>query len=585
MQRKITLRRLTASSSPIVVSLVLSGCASVQSDPATAPATAAADVGAPGAVAPREDVPGVALTEELIYDILVGEIAGQRGHADVAVESLSRAALSTRDPRLVRHATRVALSAQRFDKALETARLWVEISPDEQAPREVLARTLLALDHRDEAFEQFAIVLGQNDDVGVVYRRIAELLGRLDDPGDVLERFERLVAMHPTLADAHYAKAYLAERLGQRDVTAQALDESLRLRPGWEEAAMAKLVYLATAGAPADVEAFAEQFLQRYPKASRVRAQYARYLIDQERPAESLAQFERLLRADPRDSDALFAAGLLSVQVEEYRRAQDYLMRHLELLPDSDRTRIYLGQAAMELEQYDDAERWYAEVSGREFYLDAQLMIAAVKAAQGNVEGAIEHLEQLRAGSEDEQVRLVLGRERIYREAGRLADAKEVLDEALAEIPENSDLLYARGLVAAQLNLVALHESDLRKLISMEPDNAHAYNALGYTLADQTDRYQEALELIEKALELKPNDPFIMDSMGWVQYRLGNHQLAIDYLERAFDIREDAEIAAHLGEVLWIVGDRQRAEAVWNRALEQAPANDVLLGTIRKLKQ
>ena len=131
----------------------------------------------------------------------------------------------------------------------------------------------------------------------------------------------------------------------------------------------------------------------------------------------------------------------------------------------------------------------------------------------------------------------------------------------------------------------ALHESDLRKLISMEPDNAHAYNALGYTLADQTDRYQEALELIEKALELKPNDPFIMDSMGWVQYRLGNHQLAIDYLERAFDIREDAEIAAHLGEVLWIVGDRQRAEAVWNRALEQAPANDVLLGTIRKLKQ
>ena len=182
-------------------------------------------------------------------------------------------------------------------------------------------------------------------------------------------------------------------------------------------------------------------------------------------------------------------------------------------------------------------------------------------------------------------MRVYLAREQVLRDSDQPQAALKLLDAALLEIPDDPDLLYSRGLVTAMLHMVNRHERDMRQLIALEPDNAHAYNALGYTLADQTDRYDEALELIKKALELLPDDPFILDSMGWLQYRMGNLVAALEYLQQAIDQSPDAEIAAHLGEVLWMTGAKDEARTTWRDGKNTDPGNPVLIDTLRKFGQ
>ena len=178
---------------------------------------------------------------------------------------------------------------------------------------------------------------------------------------------------------------------------------------------------------------------------------------------------------------------------------------------------------------------------------------------------------------------LILEQDLLYRDYEKFDQAKGILDDALQSRPSNPDLLYNRGLLAAEMDLLEVHEQDMRTLIEIQPENAHAYNALGYTLADQTERFDEAFELITKALELAPDDPFILDSMGWVHYRKGNFEEAINYLRQALASKEDAEIAAHLGEVLWLSGSKEEAREIWKLGKEWGPENATLIETLERL--
>jgi tetratricopeptide (TPR) repeat protein len=239
---------------------------------------------------------------------------------------------------------------------------------------------------------------------------------------------------------------------------------------------------------------------------------------------------------------------------------------------------------AEQQKRFEDAISAYSEVDSAEHHFEAQTRMGIVLAAQGKLDQARAHLHALLPKNEAQKVQLALAEEQILRDARRYSDAFEVLTRVLGDLPDNADLLYARALVAEKLNKIDVAEKDLRRILKKDPKNANALNALGYTLADRTTRYQEALGFIEQALTQKPDDPFILDSMGWVQYRLGNHVEAVKYLRAALDKRADAEIAAHLGEVLWVMGDRTGAELVWRGALKHAPDSEVLLGVINKFK-
>jgi tetratricopeptide (TPR) repeat protein len=315
-----------------------------------------------------------------------------------------------------------------------------------------------------------------------------------------------------------------------------------------------------------------------------VRLNYARFLVDQKEWNKALEEFKRVAENEPNDADTVYAVGLLSLQNNRLDEANKYLRRSLELRPQNDQARIYLGQIAEQRKRYDEAVAWYLEVQDGEHYFEAQARLGVTLAKQGDLPRARRHLEQMETLNDTQRVQVALAHEQILRDAKKFKEAIEVLNAAIKTVPGDNDLLYARALVAEKLNMLDVTERDLREILKKDPKNANALNALGYTLTDRTTRYDEALTLLQQAMALKPDDAFILDSMGWLQYRLGNSAEALKYLRRALELRNDAEIAAHLGEVLWVMGNRNEAESVWNRALRETPDNEALNGIIKKFK-
>ncbi len=565
-----------------LAALLFTACAGL---PAASPGVSEAPSAAPPA--PETPAAASALSPEVLYDLLLGEIAGNRGQLDVAVASLKRAALTTRDVRVVERATLVALYAKRHTDALATARLWLELQPDSPEAREALATTLIELNDLGEAQQHFEKILSaaaSGDHLGQSYLRIAAVLGRQQQRAAALEVMQALTRLHPESPEGQFALAHVAVRAGDLDSALSTIDRSLTLRSGWEEAGLFKVRILVSRKDERVLTAFYEQFLDDYPRARELRLNYARHLVESKQWDKAREQFKRVAADNHSDGDALFAVGLLAMQAEAFDEADRYLRLTLEQQRDNDQARLYLGHLAEKHRRYDEALRWYREIVAGTHYFEAQVRIALAIAHQGDLAAARDHLARLRPENENQIVQLALSEEQILREAKLHREAFESLGKALARLPDNPDLLYARALAAERIDRVEVAEADLRRILKNDPKNANALNALGYTLADRTARYPEALALLEQALALKPDDPFIMDSMGWVQYRLGNYPEALRYLRAALEKRNDAEISAHLGEVLWMMGDHAGAESVWKRALQDTPDSESLLDVIRKFK-
>jgi len=565
--------------------LLIGACASLAQRSESAPEPAPAAGAPPSETAPRV-LPDIALSPDLVYDIVLADIARQRGHLNVSLESLLRAARESRDPRLIERALHVALQAKRDDAALDAARLWVSVEPDRPAAHETLGALLLKDGDSDAARASFDEALDlYGTDLAAAYEQFSSLLSRQPDHDAAVAMMRHLISRHADSADGQFELARLLARSRELDAALQALDRALQLHPGWEKAAVFKMHMLALTDKMEEADAFSLGFLKDHPKAHELRIAYARQLLDRKENARAREQFKLALKHSPDDADAAFAAGLLALDAKDYGEAAELLERHLKENPGNDQARLYLGQIETERERYDAAVKWFDSVNDPDLRFEAQMRKAVTVAKSGDVDGSLAGLSEVAPASEKEIVQLALTREQILREAKRMNDAMQVMNNALAELPDSTDLLYARALLAAQMNMLDLHEHDIRRVLEREPNNAHALNALGYTLADQTDRLEEALSLIEKALALEPDDPFVLDSMGWVQYRLGNHNEAIKYLQRAFDQRKDPEIAAHLGEVLWVTGEQSAARSLWRRAMDESPDNEVLRETVQRFQK
>jgi tetratricopeptide (TPR) repeat protein len=310
-----------------------------------------------------------------------------------------------------------------------------------------------------------------------------------------------------------------------------------------------------------------------------LRMLYGQFLIEEKDLASARHEFEHLLGNQPKEPDVLFAVGILSLELSDIDAARDYFTRLYQTGERRDEAAFYLGQVEERAERPAVAMDWYAKAGGAS-EMDAQVRIALLRAKAGEVGRAREILQQLRDQSPENAENLFLVEAEILDEVGLKDQAVTVYGEALAAFPGNPELLYARAMYAVRIGQVEQAERDLRQLIDEDPGHADALNALGYTLADRTERYGEALALIERALELKPEEPAILDSMGWVLYRLGRGEESLGYLRRALKAMDDGEIAAHLGEVLWSLGRSDEAWQVWDSALKAHPEHDYLLQAV-----
>ena len=526
------------------------------------------------------------LSGELLYYLLSAEIAGQRGRLDVAVPFYLKAAQLSRDPDIVERATRVAVYARDEKSALAAAQLWVELQPNNLEAHQVSAALLMREGKVDEALPHLEQVLSADPQNGHnSYLLITSLLSKEKDKQAALEAMEKLLATRRHDPEALYAYAHLAMLVGSLDKAEAAINEVIELIPNWSEAHILRANILIRQGQNEQVLSLLQETLEDYPDDIAIRLFYARRLVDDRRYEQAREQFSILLDYKPDAPEALFAMGLLNLQTQRPAEAMRNFERLVELGQRVDEAHYYLGQAAEMRGDSEAAMQYYSQVREGNNYIDAQIRIAAMLAAQGDIDAARAHVQNISAPTLDMELRLFLAEGEILRNANKYQEAYDVYSLALQQMPDNPQLLYARALTAEKMGRVDEAVADLELIVKNEPNNAEALNALGYTLVDLTHRIAEGQQYIEKALKQKPDDPAILDSMGWAYYRLGQHKKALQYLQRAFDKLKDPEIAAHLGEVLWVLGEKDQARQIWDEALRETPKDKVLLNVIERFLQ
>ncbi len=531
-------------------------------------------------------LPKAALTPSLLYRLLLAEIAGQRGLFGDAAALYLELARETRDPRIARRAAETALHGRPLDEALRAVRIWLEVEPSSSAARQTFLSLLAASDRYEElgaAIEALLAVEPQHLAQNLAH--LNRLLGRAKDRAAVRRLVERVTEPYLDRAEAHYARALAAHELHDVLAALTAIERALELRPDWETAALVR------AQMDPDRARALEQlggFVAAHPHAREARLIYARLLTGAQRYEEARREFRRLLEparpGEPPDGDIVFAVAVLSLQLQDVAEAERLMRQLLDSgYADSDKVRLHLGQMAVDAKRWDEAERWFGEVGPGEHFLTARLQLANLHVKRGDIGRARALLTASRAAEPRLAIPLLLGEAQLLREQNHVAEAHALLADALSAQPDQPELLYEIALLAEKLGRLDELEKYLRRLIELKPDHAHAYNALGYSFADRNIRLDEARRLIARALELAPNDPFILDSEGWVLYRLGDKEGALRHLQRAYDIRPDAEIAAHLGEVLWMLDRHEEARAVWEKARREHPGNEVLTETMKRL--
>jgi tetratricopeptide (TPR) repeat protein len=337
--------------------------------------------------------------------------------------------------------------------------------------------------------------------------------------------------------------------------------------------------------APGEAAKVLGDFVDAHPASSEARLNYARALVLDKRFPEARKQFEAVLAANPGNTDVVYAVGLLALQLKDYPVAEENMKRLLGMnYRDPNGVRYLLGQIAEEQKQWPRAIEWYGQIDEGEHALGARMRTASVMAKQGKVDDARAYLRRAATENPDQEAQITVAEAQLLRDANRVGDAYDVLGQALKKEPDQPDLLYDHALTAEKLQRYDVLENNLRKLMEVKPDHAHAYNALGYSFVERNTRLPEAKKLIQRALELAPEDAFIVDSMGWLLYREGNLKGAADELRRAYNSRPDAEIGAHLGEVLWVMGERDEARRVWQDSLKASPDNESLIKTIQRFR-
>lgn len=532
----------------------------------------------------QQPQPGPGFTPQVLYKLLVAELAAQRGDFDLGVRQYKEAAYETRDPKVIERALRFAAFMQSKSDISELARLWSSVAPQASEPHQALAMLLLERGDVNGAAEQLEKVFSVEPKFG--YMPLVGLLSRAPDKQVAMECMAQFMKSRQKDPDALFAQAHLATRLGELTLAETTLERALQLRPEWGDALVLQAHILQRTGKTAmAVERLQSALAGPLAGDFDLRLAYGRLLVDAQQFPQALAQFELLEKKNPKHPDVLYALGITSAQLDKFTEAERYFKRLLEMGEREAEASFQLGQVMEAQKREEDAIQWYGAVKDGSLMTSAQIRIVALLTNQRKYDQALAQLEAIEVDNLNDRLSVVLLHGEVMFRAKRYQEALAIYDEALGNFQDDVRLLYAHSLAAEKLDKLDLAEKDLRAILAKDPENAMALNALGYTLADRTQRYAEAKDLLQRALTIKPDEPAILDSMGWLQFRMGNLQAAVDHLQKALEKLNDPEISAHLGEVLWIKGERDRATKVWREGLKLDPFHEVLLNTMKRFGQ
>lgn len=563
----------------ISISLILSACQSL----------------APENNSPANDTDPLPLTQtsstvtkttdfstDTLISLLTAEIAGQRDRFDIASKNYSQQAQITGDPGVAERAFRIAEYLGEEQRALDNALAWANAAPDSLEAQRSAAIQLAQAQRYEEAMQYMEKVLIAQGDTQFDFLALSAAQSDQKNIRALLQSFDHLLIKYPQNQQLVFSKAIL---LSQDDRKADAL--TLLEKQSKKNATAATILLrarlLSQLGRGEEALPLLRRALEDNPEDGRLRITYARQFIELNRFEEGRAEFIELLQQSPSDDDLRFSLALINMDLKAWREAQAYLEELILRGSHINAAQYNLGQVYEELNDTEQALNAYSAVFVGNNYLPAQQRIITLLLNDGRLRESATHFNEQRSARPDVAIQLHLIEAEALASNGHIQTAWVRINQALQDHPNNPSLLYTRAMVADKRDDLPQFEHDLRLIIEDDPNNAMALNALGYTLADRTDRLEEARQLIEQAHELEPYDAAITDSLGWVYYRLGDLATAERLLREAFDAFPDAEVAAHLGEVLWQQNKQREARQVWNQALANQPNDAVLLETIQRL--
>lgn len=564
----------------IIATVALSGCAGLQKPSVIDPQ----DQGdtSPDVASQTESLPPANIEPDILYGLLVAELAGQRKRYDILLSNYLSAAKKTGDPGVAERATQIAISLKAHKVALAAAELWHQAAPNNRRAKQVLAGELILAQKLDQAVQLLEELLASNGQAN--FETLTTNSQKLSNTqrNELILQLDRLLTSYPNNAQLLLSQSILLQLNGRSEDALDHANKLFAIEPGPRSLALkARLNH--QLGHTEKALGGLEEGLKDYPKSRPLRVLYAQILIDVKQLLKAQQQFAKLAEQFPQDHQLKLTLALLNLE-NNSSETGNALLQELTNVPQmADEAHYYLGQSFEKRTQFDAAIHHYKQVRNGPKLLPAYQQIGTLLLQQDLLPALHQAFSEARQHNKEQRKSLFIIEAELVAEKGHTAAAISLLNTALEQFPNDISLLYSRAMTVEKTNDLVAMENDLRAILSQEPDNAMVLNALGYTLVDRTTRYEEALALITRAKELKPNDPAIIDSLGWAQFRLGNYEEAIKLLEQALAAFPDHEVAAHLGEALWVTGQQQRARQVWKDALQLTPDSTILKRVIDRL--
>lgn len=514
---------------------------------------------------------------EILFTLLTAELAGQRGQYDIALDGYIEVAKRTQDAKFSERAVMIAMYVKNSNKTKEALGLWLRQDPKNLSARKIAALLALRSGNKSEATEHLNAMLIYDatgfESALLELAGVIQKEGRVDIIYDVLDELSK---QHKDNAEIYFIQSLMALQKKDKNLAETKIQQTLRLKPDWEKAVILQAQIAVFGGDFNKAKLLLSDASDKYPNNSKINRMLAQILIKTGGYKEAIELYKKIILADPKDFESQFAEGLVYLQLDQDQQAEDVFKKMLEQPDWRYQACFYLGKLEEKQGNEKKALSWFDQVTEGPFAFDASVSAISLLQKEKHLEEAGSRLSLLQMKFPRQKLQLVLVQAELYNQQKKYDEAISTLSNALTDFPNQKELLYTRALILERINKLDLAEIDLKKILAIDPNNFEALNALGYTLLNNSGRYVEAEKLLQKALDLEPNEAVIIDSFGWLQFKLGHLDKALKYLQQAYERQPENEIAAHLAEVLWVLDRKDEARKVFERAIKGSPDDEYL---------
>lgn len=525
-----------------------------------------------------------AIDPDVMYMLMAAELAGQRGQYAVALEGYMEAAKRVNDPRFAERAAKIAMYMKDTNKTEEAVSLWLKEDPQNPTARKIAALSALRAGNKQASVDHLNILL-KADPAGFekTALELASVLQKDEKSGFFYEVLEALGEKNPNQAVVYFVQSLLALEMKDNALAEKKVQQALKIQPGWDKALVFQAQIAVFSGDLNKAKTLLRNASLKYPENDKYKKLLAQVLIKTAEYGAAADVYQSIVSANPKDTESQIALALVYLQLNNDEKAEDIFKQLLDQPEWQNQANFYLGKIEEKRGHTEKALAWFDKVADGQLVFESRLSAVALLVKDKKFDEADTRLESLSNQFPQQKLRIILMQAGLYGQQGQYEKAYKLLSDALEAHPDQRDLLYTHALMAERIKRMDVLEADLKKILAKNPDDAEALNALGYSLLDDASRYAEAEKYLQQALKLQPDEAVIMDSYGWLQFKLGKHEQALNYLERAYAKQQESEIAAHLAEVLWAMGRKEESKKIFNKAIKKAPDDEYLLDFQKRL--